>query len=83
MVGVGIFLLRYVCSDFDGLLLVLFFFGGGWGWPMFMSFSGFYVFFSDFDAVLLGLDLFCLFFRFDVGPVFFLCVCVFDVMGFC
>ena len=36
-------------------------------------------FFSDSDAVLLGLDLFYLFFRFEVGPVclFFFFVCVF------
>ena len=77
MVGVGIFLLRYVCSDFDGLLLVLFFFWGGLGLANVYVVFRFLCFFSDFDAVLLGLDLFCLFFRFDVGPLcfFFLCVC--------
>ena len=83
MVGVGIFLLRYVCSDFDGLLLVLFFFGGGWGWPMFMSFSGFYVFFLILMLFCWGWICSVCFFGLMLAQFFFLCLCVFDVMGFC
>lgn len=87
VVGVGIFLLKYVCSDFDGLLLVLnCFFLGGWVGVVqcLCRFQVFMFFFLILMLFCWGWICSICFFGLRLAQfVFFFGVCVFDVMGFC